>query len=347
MKLWKFNPVDSCFFRGANPFNAGEGGFLDSQFPPSAQTLTGVIRATIAEGRGVNWAQLHKGEQQHIADLIGSETDDAGKLHFFGPYIIKEEQRLFPLPLHLLYSEKKQHWGWLEPSREKMLTDQGSLHLPTLCSNASEGCKPLANAWLDKTNFTQVLQGEAPTHWHQEKDFFQAESRTGIGRNNATRIVEEGQLYFTRHIRLASDVNLAMLVDGADDVQTKHMVRLGGEGRTAQLTVESILPALPERKDIHGKSIIILLTHADFNGKNSPSLPGGLIITSACIGKAVREGGWDYKNNRPKPLRSLVPAGSVYFLEGNTTLLGSHIGERTTFGYGEIAIGMMQKGERS
>jgi len=346
MKLWTFNPVDSCFFRGANPFNAGEGGFLDSQFPPTAQTMTGVIRATIAADNNVNWDQFHRGEQEDIANLVGRNGDDAGALRFGGPYIIREKQRLFPLPMHLLYSDQHRKWAWLEPSEEALLTDQGDLQLPTLCSNASEGSKPLANAWLDQTNFTSVLQGGAPTDYYEQKDFFKAESRTGIGRDNATRTVEEGQLYFTRHIRLINDVNLAMSVDGADAMQVERMVRLGGEGRAAQLSIDSTLPTVPERKEINGKGIIILLTHGDFKGKSLPPLPKGLNITSACIGKAVREGGWDYKENQPKPLKSLVPAGSVYFIEGNTALLGSHIGDRTAFGYGEIAIGMMQKGVR-
>jgi len=60
------------------------------------------------------------------------------------------------------------------------------------------------------------------------------------------------------------------------------------------------------------------------------------------FGKAVREGGWDYKLGQPKPLRSLVPAGSVYFVKGNLSTLETHIGNRTAFGYGEIAVGIWE-----
>lgn len=346
MKLWTFTPLDSCFFRGAKPFNAGEGGFLDSQFPPTTQTMTGVIRAAIADCHGVDWATLHKGEQKNIADIIGSHAEDAGKLRFQGPYILNHGQRLFPLPLHMLYNEKMEQWGSLQPSKKTLTTDQGELHLPQVSENTVKGSKPLANIWLDEKNFSQVLCGGTPTDFYREKALFQAESRTGIGRDNATRMVEEGLLYFTRHIRLANGVTLAMQIEGGDGVQPAQMLRLGGEGRMANLTIKNTLPSAPARQDIDGTSMIILLTHADFNGNNAPTLPQGVEIISACIGKAVREGGWDYKTNKPKALQSLVPAGSVYFIKGNSVLLASCLGERTVFGYGEIAIGMMQKGDK-
>jgi len=343
MKLWQFTPIDSCFFRGANPFNAGEGGFLDSQFPPTAQTMAGVIRSTIADTMQVDWAKLHNNEQTHISGLIGTGVDDPGRLKFNGSYIIKNKQRLFPVPLHLLYNEQKEKWGMLEPSKEMFITDQGEMHLPQVMKGSPEAAKPLTNAWLDVKNFTQVLQGSEPSTFYTERDLFKTEPRTGIGRDNSTRIVEEGKLYFTRHIRLAKDVTLAMVVEGADDIKPAKMLRLGGEGRMAALDYSDSQSLLPKRQGIDGKSIIILLTHGDFNGKNAPPLPKGLKIISACLGKAVHEGGWDYKECSPKPLRSLVPAGSVYFVKGDTRTLASHIGERTAFGYGEIAIGIRGK----
>ncbi|MDQ7005472.1 MAG: type III-B CRISPR module-associated Cmr3 family protein [Ghiorsea sp.] len=77
----------------------------------------------------------------------------------------------------------------------------------------------------------------------------------------------------------------------------------------------------------------------------------GMRVVSACIGKAVREGGWDYKKRAPKPLKSLVPAGSSYFVEFETVndvtkfLTQKHIGERTAFGYGEVAVGFWSEGK--
>jgi len=340
MKWWKFDALDSLFFRGAKSFNQGEGGFLDSQFPPTAQTMAGVIRAAIGDAMGVDWKEFRNGNQPEVATLIGQEADDHGALHFAGPYIFKNEKRLYPMPLHVLYNQDQNTWGSLQPSAKPSQTDQGYLHLPQA---DFEGGKALENAWLDEENLKYVLQGKDPQSFIKQSDLFTMESRTGIGRDNQARKTDQGLLYFTRHIRLEAGVKLVMGMNGADHIQPSAMLRLGGEGRMANVMIENGQPKqLREMKGQHG--VIVLLTHADFSGKAESNLPEDVKLVSACVGKAVREGGWDYKNNKPKSLKSLVPAGSVFFVEGNLAGLSTHLGNRTSFGYGEIAIGIYQEG---
>ena len=133
-----------------------------------------------------------------------------------------------------------------------------------------------------------------------------------------------------------------MDVSGADDITPASVLRLGGEGRMAHVDVTDAEGSrLRGNDEKAGRFMLVLLTHGDFKGKSEPELPQGLDIVSACVGKAVREGGWDYTNKKPKPLKSLVPAGSVFFIKGDASKLqGSHIGERTPFGYGEFALGV-------
>ena len=344
MKTWRFEALDSLFFRGAKPFNSGEGGFLDSQFPPTAQTLAGVMRSSIAETRGVDWHRFHHDQQPDIAALIGKNANDPGALRFAGPRLIKKDVRLYPLPLHLLYSYKSEKWGKLQPAKENdaLQTDMGKKRLPDAVEKA-EGAKPLENAWLDEAAFEKVLQGEYPESFYREEDLFVAESRTGIGRDNHKRQAEPGLLYFTKHIRLKEGISLVMDVEGADDVMPAKMLRLGGEGRMAHVCVTDTVDSRLRGNDGKGNTaMIVLLTHGDFGGRAEPEFEG-IDIVSACTGKAVREGGWDYKRRRPKPLKSLVPAGSVYFVKEKEkdaiAKLDAHIGNRTAFGYGEIAVG--------
>jgi len=345
MRRWQFEALDSLFFRGAKPFNSGEGGFLDSQFPPTAQTMAGVIRSAIGESKGVDWAKFRTGQQEDIAELIGKDSDDVGKLRFCGSYMCKGKQRLYPVPLHLLYSSKKNDWGRLAPSKAALKTDMGDRLLPEVLK-VVEGAKPLENAWLDPAAFEKVLQGEYPSRFYKEEDLCVAEARTGIERDNVKRTVNEGMLYFTRHIRLKEGVSLVMDVAGADDVVPEPMLRLGGEGRMANVRVQKAVDSKLRKNDgAVGTAMIVLLTHGDFDGEPEPKLEG-IEIVSACTGKAVREGGWDYKKRQPKPLKSLVPAGSVYFIKehekGAIEHLETHIGKRTTFGYGEIAVGLWE-----
>lgn len=346
MKWWQFEALDSLFFRGAKPFNLGEGGFLGSQFPPTAQTMSGVIRAAIAETEGVDWQKFRQGQQPEIAQLIGDSSEDAGSLQFSGPYLFKGGTRLYPVPLHVLYNEESKSWGRLRPSVAALRTDQGERHLPEVQGGA-QGGKPLERAWLDADNFSRVLKEQSPQSFYKEKDLFQAESRTGIGRDNGKRKTGQGLLYFTRHIRLTPDVKLVMAVDGADAIAPASMLRLGGEGRMANVQVASSPESVGQMRETQGQcGVIVLLTHADFGGKPEPILPDGVALMSACIGKAVREGGWDYQKSKPKALQSLVPAGSVFFVRGDLTRLGTHLGARNKFGYGEIAIGSYEEGSK-
>jgi CRISPR-associated protein Cmr3 len=109
----------------------------------------------------------------------------------------------------------------------------------------------------------------------------------------------------------------------------------------------------------------MLLTHADFAGDwvlphFAPSERNGvrvwrgaidgirLTLECAVLGKAAREGGWDLAQQRPRPVRSLIPAGSLYFCTLDETLdtsaaiealHGRQIGRDTALGRGELAVG--------
>jgi CRISPR-associated protein Cmr3 len=294
---------------------------------------------------GVDWKKFPE-QEKDIAARIGKSADDAGKLGFIGPYIMKDGERLYPVPLHLLYSSKEEAWSKLLPAKEALQTDMvEKKRLPEVVAPI-EGAKPVENSWLTQSEMLKVLQGGLPDGFIRENDLFERESRTGIGRDNNKRKTVDGMLYFTRHIRLKEGVSLAMEVKGANDIHPASMVRLGGEGRMASLEVSD----MPDARRIehgggNGSFLMVLLTHGDFAGKADPGayLSEEFELVSACTGKAVREGGWDYKNRKPKPLKSLVPAGSVYFFKGDASQLKkTHIGERTEFGYGEIAIGIWE-----
>ena len=143
MQLITFEPFDSLFFREAKPFNAGEGGFLDSQFPPSAQTLSGAIRGAIGDAANLDWRNIDE-----VQRLLGAPGDDPAPLSFAGPYLFKGGQRIYPVPLNLLYSEKVNKWTRLIPSGTQFTTDMGNWQLP-IPEDPPEGAKPLEEGWLD------------------------------------------------------------------------------------------------------------------------------------------------------------------------------------------------------
>lgn len=170
--------------------------------------------------------------------------------------------------------------------------------------------------------------------------------------------------------------------------KTPFQMRFGGEGRMA--TVEINLNANKDKpfkinaqdKNIKG-ILLVLLTPADFNKSWIPTNEDGkeifnkeeeknakgeiikttwvgeikgikLEIISAVVDKAIHEGGWDLQGNKqkgePRPVKSLVPAGSVYFcrITNGVSTKGAieklqdfkKVGRETELGRGELAIGV-------
>ncbi|RMD65727.1 hypothetical protein D6833_02500 [Candidatus Parcubacteria bacterium] len=305
--------------------------------------MAGAIRGLIGEALGVNWRDFHEGRQPEIEAVIGKSVDDPGRLCFAGPYVMLGGDRLFPVPLCLLHAADGE-WIRLLPAGTGLLTDLGHRRLPAPSRNCP-GAKPLEGDWLDAENFQKVLDGGVPKSWIPATRVVQADRRTGIRRSNRKRRVEEGALYFTGHLRLGEDVSLGMAVEGADDIEPDGLVRLGGEGRLARVTVREVPLGRPSATPASNRAAVVMLSNGDFRGAYEPDWPEGIRCVSACIGRAIREGGWDYRKKQPKPLRALVPAGSVYFVEGNIEGLENltHLGERAEFGYGEFALGIWEE----
>ena len=127
-----------------------------------------------------------------------------------------------------------------------------------------------------------------------------------------------------------------------------------------------MLPLLAPPKVPRQNLLLVLLTHADFGGDwrlpgFAPDTQGAvkvwrgqlhgveLNLHSAVLGKAAREGGWDLLHQQPRPVFSLIPAGSVYFctVAGDPkaaiyALHVQHIGNDTALGRGELAVGLWQ-----
>lgn len=210
------------------------------------------------------------------------------------------------------------------------------------------------------------------------------EYRIGLARDNQGRTARSGLLYSATRVRLREGVGLAVVVDGLDPglLPAQTMVQqLGGEGRLAELAVvpapsgpgDPLWPTAPPLSPADGilRFRLILTTpallHGEAPGEDKPGwLPRGftrttaggatvwrgelggvrLTIVSGCISKAVRLGGWDLARGEPRPLEPLIPAGSVYFCEADSTqrdavlrLHGAQIGQRTEYGFGHVLLG--------
>lgn len=368
---FQISPIDSWFFRDGQPYNFGERNQagVESLFPPHPTTLVGCLRASLARSNGWNG---HGRWSKELQEWLGNGYEDLADLQFNGPFIQRVSkgttQILVPAPLHLAGTETEVGTGrvsfnatsFLTPDAQPQSTDLGAVRLPEF-STPSPGLKPAEGRWVTLNQLTDVLHGRLPNNpnliGHDE--LFSSEPRVGIRRDPETRTTGDGEIYSPTHVRLNPGVDLWARVGGLpDDVNIPDdLVLLGGESRLAHVKPNKAPEKWPA-SDSADRAALIFLTPA-FVGRQQDGVvqwpqPGDVLpdvnearLVSACAGKPVHIGGWDSLEHRPRPLHPALPAGTVFFVEGDSEVLkklhGTCIGNFSNYGYGHVVVGQWPK----
>ena len=163
-------------------------------------------------------------------------------------------------------------------------------------------------------------------------DLIISEPKTGIKRSKRTYSTEEGFLYRIGMNRLLDHVSIIVDYAGIDGFEHDCLFKIGGEGKAAHAKMidDLKMPELSEASinkiNIQRRFKLCLATPAIFK---QGWLPDGideetliwrrdgltLKLIAACVGKYLSIGGWDIKNNEPKPMQRAVPGGSVYYFD--------------------------------
>lgn len=302
---WLIEGLDSLFFRGGQPFNAGESGYLRSLFPPTPETIQGFVRALILRENdypyGALTASTGYGELQ--AQLGGRKG--VGALRLGGPYLEQNGERLYPAPLHLGTREGSP--CLLRPG-EKTACDLGEeAQLPALSGDGG-GFKSSGGQWITARGLAQVLGGVVPketelrTLRRPDRLFLRKdgqgsgtagpepcltpEPRAGIALDADRRAAREGMLYAIESLRPAvlheepgwevRPLRVGVVVDGIEEplqlADGRYPATFGGEGRLVELGVRRSPAPLPAAAPIaaDGTFCLALLTPADFKGSWLP-----------------------------------------------------------------------------
>jgi CRISPR-associated protein Cmr3 len=220
--LWKFTALDTFFFRGAAPFNAGEGGQggQASMFPPTMSTLQGAIRYQLAIGQG--W------QPNSALPIELGDSDDLGQLRLRGPYLFYNDDLLLPCPLlvirrlqgHGMTTQVNYHR--LAPGQKTVKCDLGTVNLPVMPPGL-KGAKPMENYWLNTAAMNRVLAGGVPEARGAEPNYsgiydndqlWKTEPKVGIGRDSGTRTAQDKNLYAIKMIRPEKGLSIAVSVEG-------------------------------------------------------------------------------------------------------------------------------------
>lgn len=338
MRLF-IEPNDILMFRDGRPFAGGDDHFARVIFPPSPATFYGALRSHILSH---SWSEFdkYKSEPGQIPENIRSEIgtpEELGTLTLRQFTLARRNSsgvtQFFPMPMDVVKekgNEEKRTY-LLKPSKlsgGRMTTDLShGLNNPWI---HSENPMEAVSGFLSTDETRRYLIGEAPSGETEPEKLFEREERTGIRKNRDKRSVETGGLYSVEYVRLNEDTGFAIEVENTKLLPESGMLRLGGDNRSARYSTGSWaeIPVEPIKKKIAEtkRFKIILTTPAVFNKGwlpgciNSDTMRGQIEeitvrLISACIGKPIAIGGYDFVKNMPKVMKKAVSAGSVYYFE--------------------------------
>ncbi len=345
--LW-LDPLDTLFFRGAEPMIAGEDHEVRSVFPPLPETLVGALRTAVLFQRRLKPRDFTRdgGPSPEILEkfpLLG--TPDQPGFQVLGPLLWYAGENhasawFFPAPAHC-YGELE---GELEHGQEVHMQTAGPLDAEAralgLCGSTPEPLwvkqpmgrelKSLSGYWLNLAALETCQRGVGVLCHLKTLDrdydptlpallspeaLYVFEERVGIALEAAIRRVRRGHLYSATQVRLKPGVSLAVGLDqelAPGQLNSQGLLVLGGEGRQARYSVLEDGPSWPAGESFWVMSLspFPFSNLEEWNWQSQPR----------CSGPLVRRGGWDLKKGFHKPMRAYLPAGTVIQIDKKQTL---------------------------
>jgi len=336
--------VDVWMFRDGRPFDAGSAHRAKSVFPPYPTVIQGAFRTARLLWRGVDLKDKEK-----VAQMVGS-PDDYGKLRLRGPLLAQHKAgqvvRYFPQPADAIPKRRTLIPATpCAPDAGKLKT---SAPLPLHLGLDQTMGKPGEALWVRENDLLDYLSGKAVEGILAE-ELFLREERLGIALDER-RVTRDGMLYQAEFIRPCDGVGLLVEMDGLDDPEWRQggLLHLGGEGRMASFEQVSVRPwAKPPVSASRFK--VYFATPAYFENGWQPDDWGQFFSNKVnLVGAALQRydtlGGFnwavqDSEASAHRPARRFVPAGSVYYFEGNPKLKSGLVQEAMTDFGAEIGFG--------
>lgn len=324
-------PLDVLNFRGNKSF--GEGGeHGESQMPPRTSIFAGALRSDWLAQKKIDLAAFGRNEAQMSAAMtaqLGSPSAP-GSFRIQSLWLARRSAQkmevFMPLPADVVVLMNSIHA--LNPIQLPTGLNT-SARTPQHAVLRSKAEKPLAGKWLNQNGITAYLRGKCIEHSHliDSSALWKTDERLGIALDAATRTAEEGRLYTTESIAMANHIGFLVVVRGADDLPASGNLRLGGDGRGANMQIQHCTLPEPDwallKKEKRFR--VILSTPGLF--PTGWGLPGATTDNNIQIGNATGKlvcaavsrfqviSGWDLALWQPKSAERITPAGSVYWID--------------------------------
>jgi CRISPR-associated protein Cmr3 len=252
-------PCDVLLFRDGRPFSAGEEHRARSIFPPTPNTIQGVIRSKVLAERCGRYQEYKDGclncpenNNCKIPKEIGTPAyNHYGNLQIKVTLLAKyEKQNLtayFPVPTDIVQIKNKDNpvaeskLRYLRPLRDTIpgINDLAySLH--SLWTTESTPVEAVQGYWTQQ-NLVNYLLDKNLKKPDSLDTLYNRESRFGIEVDNNIQAVKEGKLYQTEFIRCKENIGLYIEFDGISNLSANPdsdigLIGIGGENRVASYT---------------------------------------------------------------------------------------------------------------
>ena len=317
-------PVDVWLFRDGRSFNARQDHWAKSLFPPFPSVMQGIIRSHQLVVKQVDLAK-----PKDIEKEIGTNSNYNG-LTLRGPLLMKDGVRYYPGPADAMATDKNNKYLIKCLSPAEKLPDRVKTSVPTprllLLPDETNPLKGESNLWLNETDLTNYLKGEA-IEGLSGSQLFSRESRLGIKQDDTRRATEPEHLYEAEFIRPYPGVGLWVEVEGYD-WPDNGLLRMGGEGHGGyfeKLQNNPTHPLAKASRELPSHFKLYFATPTYFEGGWQPKdgnwsqyFTGPVTLEAAAVGRYQSIGGYDWANHRHKPAYRYVPAGSVYYFKAES-----------------------------
>lgn len=330
-------PLDVLYLRGNRLFD-GAGAHGAALMPPWPSLAAGALRSRMLVDHQIEPVQFAAGTKPEgaIGACLGT-PEKPGNFRIADFCVARKSEAavevFFPLPADLV-AQTDGHLQYLLPTAlHPALRTSYPLPLCPLLA-ADKPSKPLGGRWLNQAGLSAYLGG-APlsfaVHCIEQKKLWQFDQRLGIALDGQRRTAAEGQIYTAETVAMAEDCGFLVGVDGAAGLLPENgLVRLGGDGRGAEILPCKFTPPAPDwRRIAEEKRFRLLLTTPGLftEGWQLPGLTQGdncwtwrgeafsASLKSACVSRGEVVSGWDIARHRPKEALRVAPTGSVYFFD--------------------------------
>ncbi len=197
-------PIDTLFFRGAEPMNRGEQHVTSSHFPPQISTLEGAVRTTYLLQNNISFQDYNRGEvDQALIDEIG-KSHNPPNFNILGPLFFKNDIFYIPAPyswytddVEIKKIEETQHKSVKVTVRKGILLENSGGLLfsesPLLwVKNPKAEMSSLGGNWIKAGDLHKKVGDMCEVF--SLSYFFSTEPHTGIALTKSG-IVNEGHLY--------------------------------------------------------------------------------------------------------------------------------------------------------